>query len=66
MQTILQHIDDERRLHTTEKQQRFLAAAEQSREHFSATRLHITHEEFSQWVDSLQVNPQTKPPEIHA
>jgi predicted transcriptional regulator len=49
-----------------EVQQRFLAAAEQSRKHFAATGLHITHEEFSQWVEALQSNPQAKPPKIHA
>ena len=49
-----------------EVQQRFLAAAEQSHKHYQETGLHITHEEFSQWVDALQANPQAKPPEIHA
>jgi predicted transcriptional regulator len=49
-----------------EVQQRFLAAAEQSRKHYSETGLHITHDEFSQWVDALQSNPQAKPPQIHA
>ncbi len=49
-----------------EVQQRFLAAADQSRKHYQETGLHITHEEFSQWVDALQANPQAKPPEIHA
>ena len=49
-----------------EVQQRFIAAAEESRKHYQATGLHITHDELSQWVDSLQANPQAKPPEIHA
>jgi predicted transcriptional regulator len=49
-----------------EVQQRFLAAAEQSRKHYSETGLHITHEEFSQWVDALQSNPKAQPPKIHA
>jgi predicted transcriptional regulator len=49
-----------------EVQQRFLAAAEQSRKQYQATGLHITHEEFSQWVDALQSDPQARPPEIHA
>ena len=67
MLTILQQIDPQRRLHTTEEQQqRFMAAAEQSRKHFSTTGLHIRHEEFSQWVDALQANPQAHPPETHA
>ncbi len=55
-----------RYLEQEEVQQRFLAAAEQSRKHYQETGLHITHEEFSQWVDALQANPQANPPEIHA
>ncbi len=67
MLTILQHIDFNCRLQTTEVvQQRFVADAEQSHKHFSATGLHITHGKFGQRVDALQANPQTDPPEIHA
>lgn len=55
-----------RYLEQEEVQQRFLAAADQSSKHYQETGLHITHEEFSQWVDALQANPQAKPPEIHA
>jgi predicted transcriptional regulator len=49
-----------------EAEQRFIAVAKASRQHYQSTRQHITHEEFSRWVDELQTNPQAKPPTCHA
>lgn len=53
-------------LEQEEAEQRFIAAAKESRQHFHRTGQHITHEEFSRWVDELQTNPQAKPPVCHA
>ena len=49
-----------------EAQQRFVEAAKASREHYKKTGLHVTHDEFSQWVDALQSNPKAVPPTSHA
>jgi predicted transcriptional regulator len=48
-----------------EAEQRFVAAAKESRQHFQQTGLHITHEEFSHWVDQLQTNPRATAPACH-
>ena len=48
-----------------ERDQRFIAAAKQSRQHYQETGLHISHDEFSQWVDELQRNPRATPPACH-
>jgi predicted transcriptional regulator len=52
-------------LEEEEAQQRFVAAAKASRSHYKKTGLHVTHEEFSQWVDALQTNPNAVPPTSH-
>ena len=48
-----------------EAQQRFVEAAKASRDHYKKTGLHITHDEFSHWVDALQTNPNAAPPTSH-
>jgi predicted transcriptional regulator len=45
---------------------RFIAAAKESRSHYQQTGLHLTHAEFSSWVDQLQSNPTAIPPRCHA
>lgn len=52
-------------LQEEEAQQRFVEAAKASRDHYKKTGLHITHDEFSQWVDALQTNPNALPPTSH-
>jgi predicted transcriptional regulator len=59
-EAITKYIDEE------EVQQRFLDVAKESREHYKATGLHITHDEFSNWVDALKTNIKAKPPVCHA
>ena len=49
-----------------EAEQRFVEAAKASRKHYKKTGLHVTHDEFSQWVDALQTNPKAAPPTVHA
>lgn len=48
-----------------EAEQRFIAAAKESRSHYKKTGQHITHEEFSSWVDQLQNNPKAPAPTCH-
>lgn len=55
-----------RYLEEEEAEQRFVAAAKESRSHYKKTGLHVTHEEFSRWVDQLQSNPHATPPVSHA
>jgi len=43
----------------------FIKAAESSFEHYKETGLHITLDEFSKWVDEIQVNPTAVMPECH-
>jgi predicted transcriptional regulator len=52
-------------LEQEEAEQRFIAAAKESRSHYQKTGLHVTHEEFSSWVDQLQINPKATPPLCH-
>jgi predicted transcriptional regulator len=52
-------------LEQEEAQQRFVAAAAASRSHYKKTGLHITHEEFSSWVDQLQNNSKEPAPVCH-
>jgi predicted transcriptional regulator len=52
-------------LEQEEAEQRFVAAAKESRSHYQKTGLHVTHEEFSRWVDELQNNPKTAAPVCH-
>jgi predicted transcriptional regulator len=52
-------------LEEEEAEQRFIAAAKESRSHYQQTGLHMTHEEFSSWVDQLQTNPKAAPPVCH-
>lgn len=40
-----------------EARQNFIKAAEASFEHFKETGLHITLDEFSAWVDAVEMNP---------
>ncbi len=53
-------------LEEEEAQQRFVEAAKASRSHYKKTGLHVTHDEFSQWVDALQSNPNAVAPMSHA
>lgn len=39
--------------------------AKESRKHYQETGLHITHEEFSAWVQAIQKNPKTPMPACH-
>ena len=48
-----------------EARQNFIAAAESSFEHYKETGLHITVDEFSQWVDKVQEAPETPVPACH-
>jgi len=48
-----------------EARQNFIKAAETSFEHYKETGLHITLDEFSNWVDELQHNPDTPVPACH-
>jgi predicted transcriptional regulator len=52
-------------LEEEEAEQRFIEAAKESRRHYQETGLHVTHEEFSSWVDQLQTNPKATPPVCH-
>lgn len=42
-----------------EARQNYIKAADTSFEHYKETGLHITLDEFSEWVDDLQKNPGT-------
>lgn len=48
-----------------EAEKRFIDAAIESRKHYKATGLHITHQEFSAWVTEIQKNPNTPMPVCH-
>jgi len=48
-----------------ETRQNFIAAAESSFEHYKETGLHITLDEFSQWVDTVQETPEAPVPACH-
>lgn len=48
-----------------EARQNFIKAAETSFEHYKETGLHITLDEFSNWVDDVQQNPDTPVPACH-
>ena len=48
-----------------EARQNFIAAAESSFEHYKETGLHITLDEFSQWVDKVQEAPEVPVPACH-
>ena len=43
----------------------FIKAAESSFAHYEETGLHITLDEFSKWVDEIQIKPVTAMPECH-
>ena len=49
-----------------EARQNFVAAAEASFEHYKETGLHISLDEFSIWVDQVQLNPDLPVPACHA
>lgn len=42
-----------------------IESAKQSRLHYQETGLHITHEEFSAWVQTIQKTPETLLPMCH-
>ena len=48
-----------------EARQNFIKAAETAFEHYKETGLHITLDEFSNWVDEVQQNPDTPVPACH-
>ena len=48
-----------------EARQNFIAAAKTSFEHYKETGLHITLDEFSQWVDKVQEAPEVPVPACH-
>ena len=48
-----------------EVERRFIDAAKESRLHYKSTKQHITQDEFSNWVDSLQSNVNTPMPVCH-
>ena len=48
-----------------EARQNFIKAAEASFEHYKETGSHITLDEFSQWVDEVQQNPDAPFPAYH-
>lgn len=43
----------------------FIAAAESAFEHYKQTGLHVTLDEFSTWVDTVQDNADTPVPACH-
>jgi predicted transcriptional regulator len=49
-------------LKRAEAEKEFIQSALDSREHLRATGLHITQDEFSAWVKSIQKNPETPMP----
>jgi predicted transcriptional regulator len=48
-----------------ETRQNFIKAAEASFEHYKETGLHITLDEFKNWVDDIQQNPDAPVPACH-
>jgi predicted transcriptional regulator len=52
-------------LEREEVQQRFVAAAEESFEHYKQTGLHVSLSEFGAWVDGLEKTPDAPLPECH-
>ena len=48
-----------------EARQNFIAAAESSFEHYKETGLHISLDEFSNWVDDVQQGPGARVPACH-
>lgn len=48
-----------------EWEESFVADAMASLADYEETGLHITHEEFSAWVDALDKDPNTPMPECH-
>ena len=52
-------------LEKEELEQCFIAAAKESLANYKQTSLHVSHEEFSQWVDDLQINPKANSPVCH-
>lgn len=42
-----------------------IESARDSRQHYQETGLHITHEEFSAWVQTIQKDPETPLPTCH-
>jgi predicted transcriptional regulator len=53
-------------LESAASEQLFVQAAIRSREHLRETGLHITQDEFSAWVNTIQKNPKTPMPICHA
>jgi hypothetical protein len=52
-------------LHKAEVEKRWIEVAQQSRAHYRAIGLHITQEEFSQWVGDLKNNLNAPMPVCH-
>lgn len=52
-------------LKQAESEQLFVQAALLSREHLKKTGLHVTQDEFSAWVNTIQKNPKTPMPVCH-
>ena len=48
-----------------EARQNFITAAQSSFEHYKATGLHISLDEFSTWVDQVQQDPGAPVPACH-
>jgi predicted transcriptional regulator len=48
-----------------EVEKQFIDVAIESRKHYKATGLHITHQEFTAWVAEVQKNPNTPMPVCH-
>ena len=48
-----------------EVRQNFIKAAEASFEHYKETGLHVTLDEFSEWVDALEAAPDAPAPACH-
>jgi len=52
-------------LKKAESQEEFIQSALDSREHLRTTGLHITQDEFSAWVRTIQNNPNKPMPVCH-
>ncbi len=52
-------------LKRAESEKEFIESALKSREHLRTTGLHITQDEFSAWVRTIQKNPKTPMPVCH-
>jgi predicted transcriptional regulator len=48
-----------------ESRHRFIAAAEASYEHYKETGMHVTLDEFSEWVNRAVEDVQATPPKCH-